>query len=202
MYMCLDSEEAFHAALRSTKFLYVRYGAPWCPQCEALDRALEELQRQFPKVTFAGLDAERLAEVAQRQGVEAVPHAVFYKNGRRFGEVTQIALPAIKSGLRRMIYSEDDPNAPMDQRLTALINRHKVMLFMKGSPQVRPLRLVPLCSPLPRPLRLRGGGGLATQPPPVLAQASPNMAIPSFRTFGAPLEPSVLRFQSNRECGL
>ena len=38
--------------------------------------------------------------------------------------------------------------------------------------------------------------------PLVLTWACPNTATPCFRTFGPFLEPSFLRFQTNRECGL
>ena len=39
-------------------------------------------------------------------------------------------------------------------------------------------------------------------PPPVLTWACPNTATPCFRTSGYCEDPSFLRFQSNRKCGL
>jgi Grx4 family monothiol glutaredoxin len=93
------------------------------------------METEFTGVTFVSVDAEKLEGLAEAQGVESVPHVVFFKDGKKCGEVSGAKMAEIRAALRSMTAVELDPSRPIEERLKALTSRSNVMLFMKGNPE-------------------------------------------------------------------
>eukprot|EP00667_Euglena_gracilis_P017676 EG_transcript_18669 len=130
----LSTAEELAAWLARAPLGCVHFAAEWCPPSKELNAALDEIQSEFSTVSFAVVDAEQVAETAEKLGVESVPHVVFFKDGQKHGEVSGAKLPEIRAALRALSGTEGDVTRPLDERLKELVSRSPVMLFMKGTP--------------------------------------------------------------------
>jgi thioredoxin 1 len=59
----------------------VDFWAPWCKPCSAVDPILEELEREFPAVTFTKLNIDENVGAPARFGVLSIPTAVLFDGG-------------------------------------------------------------------------------------------------------------------------
>lgn len=128
--------EEFDAKLSGDGVVCVHFGADWAPPCKDLDTVLDELKTEFASVSFVNVDAGGdLSDLAEKYGVESVPHVVFFNKGAKCGEVSGAKVAEIKSILNDVTGVEFDTSIPIEDRLKAVINRSQVMLFMKGNPE-------------------------------------------------------------------
>ena len=90
------------------------------------------------------VEAEALPDVAEAYGVSAVPCVAVFKAGKRVATVEGVNPPALAAAVREAFNAVDAGEAPAvgaasaapspADDLDGLIRSHKVMLFMKGSP--------------------------------------------------------------------
>ena len=83
----LNNKEDFQAAIKSTKLVVVDFFAEWCGPCKYLAPQIEELQKANPTVEFYKVDVDENGEVAEEQGISAMPTIKFFKNGVVLDEV-------------------------------------------------------------------------------------------------------------------
>jgi len=85
----------------STKNLIVKFFAPWCPPCRAMEPVDKEMAKKFTdKVTIAKVDIDKVSEAAGMFGVQGVPTYVYLKNG---GEVHRVVGASSVGDYERMI---------------------------------------------------------------------------------------------------
>lgn len=121
---------------RNTQLSVVHFSADFVEQCKQVDDVLDTLSRQseFLNVTFYKCHAEDLADISMRFKVEAVPTVILFKSGIQIDRVDGADIAKITAKIRQYYEnSHEDSKAPLEECLKALINRHPVMLFMKGS---------------------------------------------------------------------
>jgi len=129
----ITSEQELTAKLGASPFTCVHFAADWCPPCKDLNTALDELAPEFPGVAFVTVDAEKLAETAEKHGVESVPAVVFFKAATSVKVVLGAKVPDIRDALRDLTAVAPNAALPLEERLKALVNRASVIIFIKGT---------------------------------------------------------------------
>lgn len=59
----------------------VKFWAPWCTSCAAMDPILQKVQEQIPSVDVLKLNVEDAVEFSMGLGVSGLPALHLYKNG-------------------------------------------------------------------------------------------------------------------------
>jgi thioredoxin 1 len=77
------TDETFDAqVLRADRAVVVDFWAPWCHPCEAVTRALEELEAESEgRLAFAKLDIDADPGVAGRFDVLSIPTVIVFEGG-------------------------------------------------------------------------------------------------------------------------
>lgn len=124
----------------------VHVGASWCQPCAELNEYLES--SAIPKyagcgIAFAYVDADTLPEICESEEVETVPFVAFYRRKAASGAVERVAdvagakIPAIELNLRSLFGNGNDDRskfATLDDYITSLIRRDKIVMFITGTP--------------------------------------------------------------------
>ncbi|GFZ43226.1 Monothiol glutaredoxin-4 [Saitozyma sp. JCM 24511] len=136
----------------------LNFWAPWAEPCAAFTKAVEGEATKFPSVLFLSIEAEELADISESFDIEAVPSFLLLRGhtllARHSGSdtallhslLTQHSGAPSTSTSAPLATSSADPAAPpapaarqrTEEEITArckeLMNKHKVVLFMKGNP--------------------------------------------------------------------
>lgn len=82
--LSLDSEAGYEQAIAAGKVVLVEFYTNHCPACRAQLPALNELADEFAgKAAVATVNASQLSAVAAREGIEAVPTMLIFRDGKR-----------------------------------------------------------------------------------------------------------------------
>nr|CAI5828965.1 unnamed protein product [Callosobruchus analis] len=134
----LKQESTFEEAIRKPCLSVVHFHAPWAEQCQQVTEVLQVLaqQKNYSEVMFYSCPAEDLPEVSLKYKIEAVPTVVLFRTGKVVEVINGADAPKITDAINRYVLVESpnhqESNIKLEDRLKALINRSKVMLFMKG----------------------------------------------------------------------
>ncbi|WVQ97074.1 Grx4 family monothiol glutaredoxin [Kwoniella sp. CBS 9459] len=141
----------------------LNFWAPWAEPCEAFNKSVADEAKQFPSVLFLNIEAEELADISESFDIEAVPSFLLLKGhtllARHSGSDTALlhsllsqhtGAPTSTSASTStttapLATSDATPQAPpeaprqrteaeIEARCRELMNKHKVVLFMKGNP--------------------------------------------------------------------
>ncbi|XP_026759652.1 glutaredoxin 3 [Galleria mellonella] len=137
----VESVEKFVNFIKSPTLTVVHFAADWADQCGQVTEVLRELLKipeiQASKTQFAICDAENLSEISLQYKVDSVPTVILFKNGEQVDRVDGADAAQITAKVKTHSLGKAAPvnAAPqkLEDRLKALINRHNVMVFMKGS---------------------------------------------------------------------
>ncbi|KAI3626765.1 GRX3 [Malassezia furfur] len=121
----------------------LNFWAPWAQPCEQMNQAVLEFASRYPKVLFMNVEAEEQPDVAESFDVEAVPTVVLLRGHTLLAKTSGCNVAAVAEALA--LHARDgslpaglnvDGESPQDteRRCRELMNRSKVMLFMKGHP--------------------------------------------------------------------
>lgn len=87
-------------------------------------------------IQFLNVPAEELSEVSLKHQIDAVPTVLFIRNGSAIDRIDGVDIAALsmkcKSFVDKNKSTDGDSGKNLNERLKALINREKVMIFMKG----------------------------------------------------------------------
>ena len=126
----VHSKKEFDALLSETPNACIHFAADWCEPSKQLHNVMNEWN--YPKVRLVTAMAEEMEDVVEAEGVDTVPFVIFYHNGKRVDQVAGAQLDEIKGKIEKIYESAEVIDN--EARMKRLINKHKVMLFMKGSP--------------------------------------------------------------------
>ncbi|XP_013139644.1 PREDICTED: glutaredoxin-3 [Papilio polytes] len=139
----LQTVDDFVSFIGSPQLTVVHFSTDWAEQCPQITAVLEELSA-LPEIKssgskFGACDAEGLSEISLKYKVDSVPTVILFKNGSQLDRVDGADVSQITSKVKAQSLGKSAPattaKAPLKERLESLINRHKVMIFMKGDRQ-------------------------------------------------------------------
>ena len=74
--------QSFKEAIQNTKgLLVVDFWAEWCGPCKMLAPVFEELEKDFPDVTFGKINVDEEVQAALENNVASIPTLLFIKDG-------------------------------------------------------------------------------------------------------------------------
>lgn len=119
---------------RNPNLSVVHFQANWAEQCVQVNELLDTLaaQKDFSEAKFYSCPAEDLSEISLKYKISAVPTVLFFQSGRVLESINGVHAAKITETVRKYISSEGDNKSSLEDRLKNLINKSKVMLFMKG----------------------------------------------------------------------
>ncbi|RWS14383.1 hypothetical protein B4U79_15225 [Dinothrombium tinctorium] len=145
----ISSKEQFHkfVQLSNDKLVLCHFTAVWAPQCQQISDILVELSKndEFKSVLFAEVNAESLPELAQEYKVSSVPTCLILAKGKICDSIEGANVSQLTKKVREYAFkkfplsvdtlpgNEQNSGSDLNQRLQKLINKSKVMVFMKGS---------------------------------------------------------------------
>lgn len=75
----------------------ISFKAVWCGPCRTLAPKMEQFAEKTPSATFYNIDVDECPDIAQENGISAMPTVLFFKNGEKVGSVVGANLQQIKS---------------------------------------------------------------------------------------------------------
>jgi len=85
-----------------SQLVVVDYFATWCPPCKMIAPQFEEMAKKFSDVAFRKVDVDQVGDLSQREGVTAMPTFMFYKNGKKVGEIQGADIEAVKQKISKL----------------------------------------------------------------------------------------------------
>ncbi|CAK1543962.1 unnamed protein product [Leptosia nina] len=137
----IDTVDKFNSLIRSPNLSVIHFSAEWAEQCKQVTEVLQELLK-LPEVQSCNsqigvCDAESLSEVSLKYKVDSVPTVILFKNSQQIDRVDGVDVAQISSKVKAhstgKAISDVTSKPPLEERLKALINKHNVMIFMKGT---------------------------------------------------------------------
>ncbi|CZT41340.1 related to Thioredoxin [Rhynchosporium secalis] len=95
----INSPGEFRDILKSEKVVIVEFTAVWCGPCHFIGPQYDQFSTEYPNNKFFKVDIDEQSDIAEEQGIRALPAFKAYKNGDVVGEL----VGAIPSGLKSMI---------------------------------------------------------------------------------------------------
>lgn len=96
------TDNNFKEAINKYKYIIVDFWAEWCMPCKMLAPTIEEMAKDNKgKIVFGKLNVDENPKIAAESGVMSIPTLIFFKNGKKFGEVV---------GVQSKSYIEDQIN--------------------------------------------------------------------------------------------
>lgn len=124
---------------RSGKVSVVLFSAEWAEQCTQILDVLTDLSKKpeyAAAIQFLNVPAEELSEVSLKHQIEAVPTVLFIRGGTAIDRIDGVDIASLsikcQSFVEKNTSGGGDSQTSLNDRLKALINRSKVMIFMKG----------------------------------------------------------------------
>lgn len=62
-------------------YILVDFCADWCQPCKKIAPKIEQLARNYDRVTFIQIDADKSPELMDKYGVESIPSFLIFKKG-------------------------------------------------------------------------------------------------------------------------
>lgn len=113
----------------------VLYSAEWAEQCNQILAVLEQLSKQnaYKSIKFLNVAIEEIPEIAKQHEIEAVPTTIIFQNQKAIKRIDGIDIADLTAALKKLAGAvEATGSGSLEDRLKALINKAKVMVFMKG----------------------------------------------------------------------
>lgn len=112
----------------------MHFAADFAEQCKQVDDVLDALSKQsaFTNIKFYKCQAEDLSDVSLKYKIEAVPVVLLFKNSKQIDRIDGADVAKITAKVKQHCETSEGNEKDLKERLSSLINRHKVMLFMKG----------------------------------------------------------------------
>uniref|UniRef100_A0A1L8DU36 Putative glutaredoxin-related protein n=2 Tax=Nyssomyia neivai TaxID=330878 RepID=A0A1L8DU36_9DIPT len=131
----VTTAEEYTKLIGSTKLSVATFSADWAEQCkQVLDIASDLAAKpQYAQVQFLNVPAEELSEISLKHQIEAVPTVIFFQSGNAVDRIDGVDIAAFTAKCAKLAGVVATDKEKLEERLKALINRHPVMIFMKGN---------------------------------------------------------------------
>ncbi|KAK3182127.1 thioredoxin trx1 [Lecanicillium sp. MT-2017a] len=95
----ITSAEQFEEILRRNGKVVADFTATWCGPCRLIYPVFKQLSEQFKDIVFVSVDVDKVAPVAQKHAVRAMPTFIMFKDGSQVDDM----MGANKAGLEDKI---------------------------------------------------------------------------------------------------
>jgi len=94
----INSAAEYSSALKEadSKLVVVDFYADWCGPCKRISPFLEELSEKLKNVVFLKVNVDEVEEVAQSEGITAMPTFFLYKNQKKIGDLVGASQDKLK----------------------------------------------------------------------------------------------------------
>ena len=80
--------EQFNEKVKEGNIILVEYMAPWCGYCRRLAPVIKKVATEYDEVlSINQVNIDENAELAEREGIEAIPTFVIYKDGKALDSI-------------------------------------------------------------------------------------------------------------------
>lgn len=118
----------------------ILFSADWAEQCAQILEVLSDLAKKpeyAESLQFLNVPAEDLSDVSLKHQIEAVPTVLFVRENAAIDRIDGVDIAALSIKCKSFIGASNSSSTvgtaqSLNDRLKALINRAKVMVFMKG----------------------------------------------------------------------
>jgi len=132
----------------------LNFWAPWAEPCKQMNEVAIELAKKYPNLLVLEIEAEELTEITESFEIEAVPSFIILRGHTLLGRISGADAVELTNAIAKHIRppSSVTPRSFTDQapasadkleteeelngRLQKLMNKSKVVLFMKGTPEL------------------------------------------------------------------
>lgn len=134
----IKDQKSFEEAIKEPHVTVVHFQADWADQCSQVNEVLDALAKRsdYAAVKFYSCLAEELSEISLKYNIEAVPTVLLFQSNKKIDRVDGADASKIteKVNLHSNIkgHVNSGKTDALENRIKALINKAKVMLFMKG----------------------------------------------------------------------
>ncbi|TFY76508.1 hypothetical protein EWM64_g7504 [Hericium alpestre] len=153
----VQSPEHFQTLLSTdlSRISLINFWAPWAAPCAQMNDVVRELSRKYPALLVLQVEAEAQSDIAESFDVDAVPSFIILRGHTLLGRISGADAAALTSaiathlrapGAAPLAQTTHQPAAPapgkaesqeeLNARLRAIMNQSRVVLFMKGSPDL------------------------------------------------------------------
>lgn len=129
----VKTSEEYKSLIQSEKLTLVLFSAEWAEQCKQVLDAMKELANQTKSMQLLNVSAEDLSDISIKHQIEAVPTVIFFKNGSAVDRIDGVNISALTQKCKQFVEIEATSQASLESRLSSLINKANLMIFMKGS---------------------------------------------------------------------
>ncbi|EJU04720.1 glutaredoxin [Dacryopinax primogenitus] len=142
-YHPVDSPAHFQALLSEdlTRVSLLYFWAPWAAPCKQMNEVVLETAKRYPSLLVLMIEAEEQPDISESFEIEAVPSLILLRGHTLLSRISGADAQALQNALASHLNngagtaSESETPEQMNARLKSLMNRSKVVLFMKGTPE-------------------------------------------------------------------
>jgi len=139
----LTDNSSFENSIKNSGLTVVHFCADWAEQCTQINDVLDALAKQseYSEAKFCKCQAEDLSEISLKYKIEAVPTIILFRSSKVIDRVDGADAAKLTAKVKQHcqntttdVPQNGDNKVPqsLEEKLKGLINRHNVMLFMKG----------------------------------------------------------------------
>ena len=97
----MNSQQFEDQVRNGSEPVLVEFWAPWCVYCRRIAPAYDKIAEQYEdKLVVGKINVDDVPELAEREGIEAIPALLLYKNGE---VVDSIVAPDSKARIEAFI---------------------------------------------------------------------------------------------------
>lgn len=79
----ITSAENFEEILTQNEKVAVDFMAAWCGPCRLISPVFKKLSEEYGDIIFVSVDVDKVAAVAQKYSVRAMPTFIMFKDGEK-----------------------------------------------------------------------------------------------------------------------
>ncbi|KAG7090190.1 hypothetical protein E1B28_011794 [Marasmius oreades] len=131
----------------------LNFWAEWAEPCKQMNAVILELAKKYPTILFLDIEAESQEDISESFSIEAVPVYIILRGHTLLKRIDGADGPTLASAVAKYAstpqsYTDKSPLAPaavendaetqeeLYARMRKIMNQSKVVLFMKGNPEV------------------------------------------------------------------
>jgi thioredoxin 1 len=98
----ISSSEQFDEILRKNEKVTVDFMAGWNGPCRLISPVFEELSEKFKDIVFLSVDVDKVAPVAQKYSVRAMPTFLMFKDGEKCDDMMGVNKAALEDKVQSL----------------------------------------------------------------------------------------------------